>query len=481
MMDQEEDHFGEGWKILNDSTRHEAVKEYKYHTATELQGMPYLGQLTFYSGGGYPVLFKGTEEHMFKLVNRLKEGLWIDELTRAVFVEFTIYNPNSNLFSVNTFLVEFPSTTGAITTYRFEPVDLLGGYHSNAMLYEICCQIGFAIFIVYYTIHEIRAMIQMKKEYFVHLWNWNELTIIVLSYMGTVIFFYRLYLTKDLVQRFLETKGMVYIKFQYVASWHEMLSYIIGILVFLANLKFIKLLRFNKRMSLLGSTLRESRNDLFNFGIMFSILFFAYVQLFYLLFLRYLIGYKTVVASAETNMNIMLGKFNFQDMLNASPVLAPVFFFLYVVTMVMIVINMFISILCEWFTIVKNDMDKQTNDFEMVDFIFGRFKTWAGMGKPVTDDDLNNTKLNIEGTSPPFEVQIDNFPHKVDKLLNSISKVYFDNDNIDALFDPSKMSGNKDLYKNLLKNNSLMDKNTAKRVPAGPLPEVEETDLKKNP
>ena len=55
-------------------------------------------------------------------------------------------------------------------------------------------------------------------------------------------------------------------KFQFLGGWNETLTYIIGWLCFLATLKFIKLLRFNKRMDMLGSTLRASGKNISMFS-----------------------------------------------------------------------------------------------------------------------------------------------------------------------------------------------------------------------
>ncbi|XP_064630503.1 uncharacterized protein LOC135489174 [Lineus longissimus] len=447
MFTQEEQTFGVGWKPYNetlDNTR----EEYKYTEASALDGFPYLGTIAVYAGGGYVHRLQGSDKEMMEGIDQLINEQWLDAYTRAIFIEFTVYNPNTNLFAVSTILTEFPGSTAMVNTYRFEPVNLLGDYHGDGKWYELTCQIGFCIFLVYFIYREIKVVFKERKAYFTHLWNIGELAIIGLSVASITIYFYRLVVTKSLLKTFKKSHGLAYVKFQYVASWNELLLYLVGWLVFFANLKFLRLLRFNKRMAILGSVLRHCRKDLFAFGVMFAIMFFAFVQFFYLIFLRNLLGYKSFVASAETSLNIMLGKFDFQAMLQSSSVLGPFFFFLYVVTIVMILINMFLSILNESFTIVKNDVSKQSNDYEMVDFIMRRFKLWTGIGngQPMVSDlgadDPMTEKgdaMNMNGMPPAFQMQLDNFPDKIDKLLNTISKVYFDHDKIDALLDPSKM------------------------------------------
>ena len=47
------------------------------------------------------------------MVKKAKDNDWLDLNTRAIFLEFTVYNPNVNLFASSVLLIEFLSTGGA--------------------------------------------------------------------------------------------------------------------------------------------------------------------------------------------------------------------------------------------------------------------------------------------------------------------------------------------------------------------------------
>ena len=102
--------------------------------------------------------------------------------------------------------------------------------------------------------------------------------------------------------------------------------------MFFATVKFIRLLRFNKRMSLLGQTLRVAARGLAMFGIMFMIVFMAYAQFFYNIYFMDLYNFSTLVYTMETCLQMLVGKFNFNAMQFASPILGPATFFCYVVS-----------------------------------------------------------------------------------------------------------------------------------------------------
>ena len=68
-----------------------------------------------YKGGGYTFTFKRNLEDTKKLLEELEQYEWVDVRARALFIEFTLYNANVNLFASCIFLVEFMSTGSAIT------------------------------------------------------------------------------------------------------------------------------------------------------------------------------------------------------------------------------------------------------------------------------------------------------------------------------------------------------------------------------
>ena len=271
-----------------------------YTDADSLNGYPYWGEMALYSGGGYVVRLDSSYEAMVTQFEQLEQEKWIDEYTRAVFLEFTVYNPSVNLFVVTTILSEFRPSGGVFGSYRFEPCMLLP-YMNDMLLFQIACEIMYFAFTVFFVMKELRTLYKQKCSYFKQFWNLIEFSITAMSVTAVVIYFYRLISVNELTNYFEETKGNGYMKFQYVGYWSEIFQYIIGFLVFLATIKFLKLLRFNKKICLLASTLKESSNNLYHFSIIFNVMFFAFVQVFYLVYLRHLTTFKTFVRASESS------------------------------------------------------------------------------------------------------------------------------------------------------------------------------------
>ena len=358
------------WGEYNESdTTSTKPYEYTYRNAADLDSFPFWGTHNMYAGGGYVFELKGSIQQMLDKSISLEHEGWIDEYTRAVFLEFTVYNAQVNLFGIVTYLCENVESAGIFPMFRIEPINILSYYTSTAW-FQVFCEIMFVAFNFFFIIKEIRNYRQMgRRHYLRRFWTWIELSIIISSICAIVMFFNRYFVTAKLLKKFKETHGNGYINFQYVGYWNEILMYIVGWLVFLATIKFLRLLRFNKKMSLLAATLKHACYPLTMFGLMFSIVFLAFVQFFYYLYFINLDDFRTIVHTAETCVQMILGRFNFFAMKDASSVLGPMFFFIYVISVGYILINMFITILNESFTAVRSDVNKQSNDYEMVDFL----------------------------------------------------------------------------------------------------------------
>ncbi|GFS01460.1 polycystic kidney disease protein 1-like 2 [Elysia marginata] len=105
-----------------------------YQNSFRLKTAPYVGTLATYKGGGYVILTKRLFCRTDKIIKRARAQDWLDLNTRAIFLEYTVYNPNINLFASVTAVTEF-LTTGSATsrvdvkvsrsTYRVK-VDLKG-------------------------------------------------------------------------------------------------------------------------------------------------------------------------------------------------------------------------------------------------------------------------------------------------------------------------------------------------------------------
>jgi len=76
------------------------VCSWTYHSSSELDGSSHWGQVASYDGSGFVQDLSLSMEESYTQLKPLFDNLWLDRATRAVFVDFTVYNANINLFCV---------------------------------------------------------------------------------------------------------------------------------------------------------------------------------------------------------------------------------------------------------------------------------------------------------------------------------------------------------------------------------------------
>ncbi len=111
-----------------------------------------------------------------------------------------------------------------------------------------------------------------------------------------------------------------FVNFNALASFDEVYSYIVALITFFTMIKFLKLLRFNKRIGMLSRSLRYARRDLTSFAFVFIIFMLAYAQMGFAVFGRSLKGYKSFFTSLTTCFRMLLGEINAPDMFSVSRV-----------------------------------------------------------------------------------------------------------------------------------------------------------------
>jgi polycystin 2 len=337
-----------------------------YQTEEELDGSGHWGQLATYAGSGYVQDLDTTKAASLAIINDLKNNLWLDRGTRAVFVDFSVYNANINLFCVVRLLVEFPATGGAIPSWTFRTVKLLR--YVNAMDYFVmACEMIFMLFIIYYMVEEGIEIKKHKLSYFKGVWNCMDIFIIVVAWCCAAFSLYRLMSVSSLLETLLENPNK-YPDFEFLSYCEVMYSSTVAIMVFFAWVKVFKYISFNKTMTQLSSTLAACAKDLAGFAVMFFIIFLAFAQLGYLIFGTQVQDFSSFGTSIFTLFRIILGDFDFHALEEANRVLGPAYFILYVFFVFFVLINMFLAIINDTYSEVKADLENQKNEFEMGDY-----------------------------------------------------------------------------------------------------------------
>ncbi|KAL9972512.1 hypothetical protein ACROYT_G018834 [Oculina patagonica] len=410
---EDKNNYITGWVMANTTSNTTSnttatPSPWTYQTMEELGGIPFLGLMGTYGGGGYSFdlsVSNVTEAYL----SSLKENSWIDSRTRAIFVEVAIYSAQVNLFGVATFLTEWIPTNG-IVYFNNVKVARLYSHGNNFHVVMLVCEIFLAIFVAVFMYTEMKKAYKLRKEYYRDPWNWLEIAQIVLILTCAGALLQRTVFAQRAIKH-MKSNPEKFTSFIQIITWDEIFGYSLAFLVFFANLKLLKLIRFNHRIYVFTKTLSTAASPLMSFMIVFSIFYFAYSVLFYAMFGSILPEYRSFLTTIETLFNTVMGAFDFEIIRQNDRILGPIIFFSFMMIMVMILLNVFLTILMDSFAEVQADENLKSKDAEVVEMMMKRFKYFFVRTDKV--DILTETSAEPEtGCSSPNDR----------KTLNSINQ-----------------------------------------------------------
>ena len=92
----------------------------------------------------------------------------------------------------------------------------------------------------------------------------------------------------------------------------QLSTYFIAFLVFMLTIRFIRLLRINRKIGVLGDTLIHLQQPLTSFMVVFGATFLAFAMAMYILFGASLRKFRTFITTVETLLAMMLSKYYYQ-------------------------------------------------------------------------------------------------------------------------------------------------------------------------
>ncbi len=116
--------------------------------------------------------------------------------------------------------------------------------------------------------------------------------------------------------------------------------------------------------------------------LVFFVIWIAFVQLMYLFFNEKSVAYADLLRSILTSFQILLGKFELGPLLEGNPFFGSILFLSYNIIIVLLLMNTFISIICESFEAVREELVGKPNDFEVFDWIESKIMRVVNFLKP---------------------------------------------------------------------------------------------------
>ena len=274
------------------------------------------------------------------------------------------------------------------------------------------------IFIVYFMWIELHSLFQQRFHYFRHFWSYVNLGIIIYSWISVGIYVWRSHEYQRISSLFRQTNGYVSINLQLAAYINNLFICLYGFCCFFGTIKFLHLCRFSQRLSLFSQTLANAGKELLSFAVMFSLVFFAFLCLFYFLFISKLWSCSSLVNTAQMLFEMTLLKFDATELTDAAAFLGPFTFTLFILLVVFVCLSMFLSIINDSFRRAREE--KKNDDPEIFSLMFRRFQRWSGWKKPTQEEIYEERDALMRGE---YFDAVERFPERIDQLLAVINRV----------------------------------------------------------
>ena len=163
------------------------------------------------------------------------------------------------------------------------------------------------------------------------------------------------------------------VSFAPVVKYNDLYLTCMGIVAFFTQLQLLHLLRYNKNVAVLGTTLSKSGWELLSFGVFTFMIFMTFASGAYLLFFK-MQAYSTVGLCLSSLLQALLGKFSLQSLIAMYGNGAGYYLLLYLLITITVIMNFFIVILNKYLALVKQTKWLQNKDFVVMDHFCQKVK-----------------------------------------------------------------------------------------------------------
>ena len=341
--------YGPKWTQLENSSHHETKtdffpKPWEYQSSSEIDTLSHYAVERKYGGGGFVADLGYNIATASRVVRELKKHDWVDERTATVFIEFTLFNPSTSLFCNVRNAYEVLPTGQAVTSVDVRAISLYPSSNPRFKSFYEACQLIFLAVILIFVVIEIVKCVR-ERRYFRQVWNWVQLTPLLISIAAICVSFFKAKYTSKYVKRIQKNPFQTFSS-DAITSLLDVETLLLSLAIFLITLKLLRLTRFNPHIGQMYGTLKTSARPIMSFSALFFVACVAFTQFLYLTFGPYLASFASFSKCLQVLLYAAIGKsIGNKKMHETFPVLAYFYVFLFFIAMVFVFINIFVAIL----------------------------------------------------------------------------------------------------------------------------------------
>ncbi|XP_041604641.1 polycystin-1 isoform X5 [Vulpes lagopus] len=239
------------------------------------------GYCAVYDSGGYVQDLGLSLEESRAQLGFLQLHNWIDNRSRAVFVELTRYSPAVGLHAAVTLRLEFPAAGHAVTAVSVRPFPLQR--LSAGLSLPLLTSVSLLLFALYFSVAEVRTWRREGCRRAAHPGAWARWLLVALTAAAALVRLAQLGVADRQWARFVRRRPRRFTSFEQVAQLSAAARGLAASLLFLLLVKAAQQLRFVRQWSVFGKTLCRALPELVGAALGLVALALAYAHLAVLL------------------------------------------------------------------------------------------------------------------------------------------------------------------------------------------------------
>ncbi|KAJ9586325.1 hypothetical protein L9F63_020033, partial [Diploptera punctata] len=369
---------------------------------TQLVGLIRLRQLRVtnsrfaaYPGGGYITTLGRTLKNSLLVFNFLTENNWFDQLTRAVFIEFTLYNANRNIFNIVTLLVEMSSFGAIHITEDIITEDLLMKFEDFGPSILVALILWMFVLILF-TMRQVAKLGHISLGVYFDSW-WNIIDLILLTLaVGTIsLYFLRSDYVSHLLKHLEQADHNEFVNFLWAGYWQIQLRYFMAALVCLSTARLWKLLRFQIHFHHFEHSLVHASKTLvfLTFMMLIIIIGFALFSHMFIGSSNYLFSNFFFAFLAMFTYGIGFGNVNGEDFFKQDSVIGHIFILIFWVAYIIYLVNIFITVINISYEESQLEKTIFQKDYTLTDYIRDEINYICSCRKHTNDQEVMPDKI----------------------------------------------------------------------------------------
>ncbi|XP_014096396.2 polycystin-2 [Bactrocera oleae] len=326
---------------------------------------------TYAENNGYATFLSRDLNNSLKILDYLEKAHWFDARTAAVFIDFTLYNADSNLFSVCTILLEYTPFGNVLSHVDVQSVGLLLNVDNLPAVFLITFLLY--LFTLIYFIKHLVLNLLYKTKMSASPWNCVDGIIVLLNIFIIILIIVRETKISTLMSEFEESMKLEFIDFRVPASIDYLSNLTIGFLICLTTVRLWKVFQFAKPFRVFTRTLYHARWALLTLLVIIAIWLFAFGISSYIINGNDTENFTHLLKSFTASMSYSFGfssTVSPYDLGYGGLTLGFILYALLMFVIAIVLLNLFIILICDFFSENKSTPeDDEAKELSFLQFL----------------------------------------------------------------------------------------------------------------